>query len=221
MMTAVTEHRRVDIRAALERCFWRLLQTQNEDGGFQNYVTAASPPKSLKRRLAERSGLIQYLPASFQTPSSAGVWHYGGWQQLACPFTESDSWSAWFRPLALRLIADTYPISRRPAAREIPLVARSWMARSAFHSKCDDDAMITAIVPCFNAEPYLDEALASIRAQTRPIDQVIVVETSDGCLAGRSESSWRNAASDARQQRTRHRTEPWNRCRRGGRHRLA
>ncbi|MGY1684725.1 glycosyltransferase family 2 protein [Geodermatophilus sp. SYSU D00867] len=35
---------------------------------------------------------------------------------------------------------------------------------------------VAAIVPCFNGEPYLADALASIRAQTRPADEVIVVD---------------------------------------------
>ena len=37
-------------------------------------------------------------------------------------------------------------------------------------------ASIAAVVPCFNGERYLAGALASIRAQTRPADEVVVVD---------------------------------------------
>jgi glycosyltransferase involved in cell wall biosynthesis len=50
------------------------------------------------------------------------------------------------------------------------------MARYVVDLQRDKDAVITALVPCFNAERYLDEAIASIRAQTRPVDQIIVVD---------------------------------------------
>lgn len=36
--------------------------------------------------------------------------------------------------------------------------------------------MITAVIPCFNAEPFLAEAIESVLAQTRPVDEVIVVD---------------------------------------------
>jgi SAM-dependent methyltransferase len=128
MMSAISQHRRQDVRVALERCFWRLLQTQNVDGGFPNYVAAPTLPKSLKRRLAERSGLMRLLPVSYQGQTAARLWHYGGWRELACPFTESDSWSAWFRPLALRLIADSYPdlAGGAPAGKYRSLPGLGW-----------------------------------------------------------------------------------------------
>ena len=36
--------------------------------------------------------------------------------------------------------------------------------------------MITAILPCFNAEKYLGDAIASVQRQTRAVDQIIVVD---------------------------------------------
>lgn len=36
--------------------------------------------------------------------------------------------------------------------------------------------MITAIIPCYNAESYLAEAIESVLAQTRPVDEIVVVD---------------------------------------------
>jgi glycosyltransferase involved in cell wall biosynthesis len=36
--------------------------------------------------------------------------------------------------------------------------------------------MITTIIPCYNAAPYLSETLDSVLAQTRPVDEIIVVD---------------------------------------------
>ena len=35
---------------------------------------------------------------------------------------------------------------------------------------------ISAVVPCYNGEPFLAEALESIRRQSRPVDEIIVVD---------------------------------------------
>jgi glycosyltransferase involved in cell wall biosynthesis len=44
---------------------------------------------------------------------------------------------------------------------------------------------VTAVIPCHNGGPYLAEALASVRAQSRPVDEVIVVD--DASTDGSSE----------------------------------
>ena len=44
---------------------------------------------------------------------------------------------------------------------------------------------ISAVLPCYNAEPYLAEAIASVRAQGRSVDEIIVVDdrSTDGSVA--------------------------------------
>lgn len=119
MMSLVSDHRASDVRAALERCFFRLLQLQQPDGGFTNYG-ASELPASWKRRLARSLG-VEHLVAR---PLSAPTWRYSGWRTLECPNARSDMWGAWFRPLALRLIADRYPDLAGPSGpgryRSIP-----------------------------------------------------------------------------------------------------
>jgi hypothetical protein len=115
MMSLISTHRAADVRATLERAFWRLLQLQNEDGGFSNYVRPPVPPKSIKRRFAERTGLVRLLPKRYHIHTIERTWRYSGWKQLECPSPASDSWGAWFRPLALKLVADRYPEFAGPA----------------------------------------------------------------------------------------------------------
>lgn len=108
MMNLVTDHRADDVKRSLERCFWRLLQIQNSDGGFPNSVF--NPGKaSWKRRLLEKTGLLRFLPEQHRNRGLpyAPNWHYSGWKKLGCAVGASDMWSAWFRPLSLRLIAET------------------------------------------------------------------------------------------------------------------
>lgn len=35
---------------------------------------------------------------------------------------------------------------------------------------------VTAVIPCYNGEKYLAKAIASVRAQTRPVDEVLVID---------------------------------------------
>ncbi len=35
---------------------------------------------------------------------------------------------------------------------------------------------VTALIPCYNAAAYLPNAIASVRAQTRPVDEIIVID---------------------------------------------
>jgi glycosyltransferase involved in cell wall biosynthesis len=35
---------------------------------------------------------------------------------------------------------------------------------------------ITAVIPCYNAAPFIAEAIASVQRQTRPVDEIIVVD---------------------------------------------
>jgi SAM-dependent methyltransferase len=107
MMQRVSDHRQDDVRRALERCLWRILQIQNDDGGFPNAV--AGPLRTTrKRRLAERSGVVHVLPRAWRRRGSGArrQWSYSGWRALSCPEGASDAWAAWFRPLSLLLIAD-------------------------------------------------------------------------------------------------------------------
>lgn len=36
--------------------------------------------------------------------------------------------------------------------------------------------MITALIPCYNAEPYLAKAIESVLAQTRTVDEIIIID---------------------------------------------
>ena len=67
---------------------------------------------------------------------------------------------------------------------------------------------ISAVIPCFNGEQYLSEALASVRVQTRAADEVIVVDdgstdrsadiaTSMGATVVRQENRGEGAARNA------------------------
>src|SRR5215218_3327514 len=42
------------------------------------------------------------------------------------------------------------------------------------------EARVSVIIPVFDQAAYLEEALASIAAQTRPVDEVIVVDDGSG-----------------------------------------
>lgn len=35
---------------------------------------------------------------------------------------------------------------------------------------------VTAVIPCYNGESYLAQAIASVRAQTRPVDELLVID---------------------------------------------
>ncbi|MEM8864349.1 MAG: hypothetical protein AAGF31_02250 [Planctomycetota bacterium] len=103
MMSMVSDHRQEDIRQCLERCLVATLASQKPDGGFCNYnprrggllrqllLATSADKRCLRRELVPRT------------------WRYSGWRRLECPLGQSDMWSAWFRPLTLRVIADRYP----------------------------------------------------------------------------------------------------------------
>jgi glycosyltransferase involved in cell wall biosynthesis len=57
---------------------------------------------------------------------------------------------------------------------------------------------VSAVVPCFNGEPFLTEALESVRNQTQPVDELIVVDdgSTDRCV----EIAESFGASDVRQE---------------------
>lgn len=112
MMNLLTEYRSDQVRSALERCFWRVLQLQNLDGGFPNFAPKPHlKKKSRRRKLAEQFKLSK----RFLSPNGyLSTWRYSGWKQLECPLSASDAWSSWFRPLVLKLIADHLRISAVP-----------------------------------------------------------------------------------------------------------
>jgi len=104
MLSLTTDYRAEDVRRALIRCFWRLLQIQNADGGFPNKVWHPLA-LSRKRRLARALRLEWLRPYQDERPK----WFFSGWKRLGCDLGRSDMWSAWFRPLALKVIVDRYP----------------------------------------------------------------------------------------------------------------
>ena len=55
--------------------------------------------------------------------------------------------------------------------------------RSWNYFRCVDS--VTAVIPCYNAAPFLAEALGSVRAQTQPVADLIVVD--DGSTDGTSD----------------------------------
>lgn len=111
IMSTLSNYRVNDVRRSLERCLWRLLQIQNQDGGFPNYPGHRSGGIGWKRKWAEKTGLLRILPSSLKGRGTAEVqcWKYSGWAALSCPYGESDAWGGWFRPLAIKLICERYP----------------------------------------------------------------------------------------------------------------
>ncbi|GJG87934.1 hypothetical protein tb265_31150 [Gemmatimonadetes bacterium T265] len=51
---------------------------------------------------------------------------------------------------------------------------------------------VTALIPCYNGERYIAGAVGSVRAQTRPVDEIIVV---DDCSTDRSADVARDAGA--------------------------
>lgn len=103
MMSLVSEHRAPEVRSALIKALDVMLALQSPDGGFRNYLHPL-PRKTLKRRVGESIGLDRLL----DKPLQVGQWHLSGMRRYSCPLTASDTWAAWFRPLAIRLILDRY-----------------------------------------------------------------------------------------------------------------
>jgi glycosyltransferase involved in cell wall biosynthesis len=42
------------------------------------------------------------------------------------------------------------------------------------------DATVLAVIPCFDCDPWLDQCLRSLTAQTRPLDGIVVVDDASG-----------------------------------------
>ncbi len=51
------------------------------------------------------------------------------------------------------------------------------------HHEAESGHMISVIIPCYNAEPFLAEAIESVLKQTRPVGEILVV---DDCSTDRS-----------------------------------
>lgn len=101
----VTDHRRRDVRRALDRAYDALWTTQNADGGF---CERCWPPKpSWKRRVVQMLRLDGLLGK--ERPEEPPVYRYSGWTEMECLVNESNVWASWFRPLALALISVRYP----------------------------------------------------------------------------------------------------------------
>ena len=60
---------------------------------------------------------------------------------------------------------------------------------------------ISAVIPCFNASAYLEEALESVKNQTRPVHEIVVVD--DGSVDGSAELAERCGARVIRHARNR------------------
>jgi hypothetical protein len=106
MMSMVSEYRKSEVMDRLHICRERLLQLQNPDGGFPNYLAWDTQKKGWKRKLAERSGAIHILPARMKKRglSAHATWKYSGWTELECPRGVSDLWGTWFRFATASLI---------------------------------------------------------------------------------------------------------------------
>jgi hypothetical protein len=184
MMKLVTEHRAEHVELALAKALEALVAGQNGDGGFTNYIIR-TPPKSLKRRAGETVGLDRLLGRQVPVRN----WRLGGWSQLSCPATRSDMWSAWFRPLAIRLILDAYDLapqeSRRGTFRTQPglgwhdteRITTSQVSEAPIYvSAPPQPTKVSTVIPCYNAAPWLRAALESVLDQSRPVAEVIVVD---------------------------------------------
>jgi hypothetical protein len=102
------DHRKDEVKSALERSFLALLSNQNSDGGF---CEAKRPPlwkKSRKRKVLELFGIDRLINRPWQG-RPVEYQNYSGWVKMRYRVEESNLWAAWFRPLAMGLISMRYP----------------------------------------------------------------------------------------------------------------
>lgn len=105
-LSSLSEHRTGAVDVALRRAFDRILQLQQDDGGFPNYLQQPSVI-SWKRQLAKRLRLGHIV--DLWRPIPADLTHYSGWAEVWAPRGKSDIWGTWFRTLALNLIVEKLP----------------------------------------------------------------------------------------------------------------
>lgn len=88
--TTFTDYRKEDIKKALFRSLETLIKGQRRDGGYSWKINT-------QNKIANEFGI--FGKRSF----------YSSWRLMPFNVNRSDMWSGWFRPLAIALIASTYP----------------------------------------------------------------------------------------------------------------
>ncbi len=106
--SAVTEHRRAEVESARRRAVADLLALQNPDGGFSH------------QKLRVRKLLGRPLPRALAARIAGGTYE-NGWRHLSCPAPASNTFSSWFRLLALREAEPAFLQSHR-GSRRIPFL---------------------------------------------------------------------------------------------------
>jgi hypothetical protein len=106
-LSLVTDHRRADVEAALERAYHGLLGNRDEDGGFCRGRQRPYPDKSRKRRIVEGLGLDRLLGRPYEPPKE--IWYYSDWTKMPFDIRRSDLWSTWFRSFGVALISTHLP----------------------------------------------------------------------------------------------------------------
>lgn len=116
IMGRLTDHRWVDVEAALKRVHAAVLRNQRPDGGFC-WAARPNPKRSVRPLLACLNPLNRLgAPAERRRLLERG-WHtlvsgketsfYSGWKAMPYVVNESDMFSTWFRPLTLALIHES------------------------------------------------------------------------------------------------------------------
>ena len=113
MAFRITDYRRDDIQASLQKALDAILSTCNSDGGFCQS----------KSKLSGLTDFLKYVPTYFSNWSPY-LWYYrarvsfgtvlkqkneiyNGWIQKPILWNESNLWDTWFRSLALAEIVQT------------------------------------------------------------------------------------------------------------------
>jgi glycosyltransferase involved in cell wall biosynthesis len=214
-----TDYRRDDVCAALRRAAMALLSLHNEDGGF------AHCKKQPALFFGERTGrLFQLSGLSGIIPNVRAQGEYSVCQRLlSCPTGSSNVFSTWFRLLALTLSEqDQWLQSEEPLRltfRRLPFLGyHDPLAIQSGHgvtataptscdpewqpkrncSKQSSNPLISVVIPAYNAGGYLDSTLSSLRAQTYPRWEAIVVNDGSSDATGEIAHRWARADSRIR-----------------------
>ncbi len=100
----LTRYRAEDMAASLDRSLQALAANQRDSGAFCEAVRPL-PRKTIKRRVAETLFLDRLLGRPWPGKQTS----HAGWNQMIYNYDEGDMWSAWFRLLAIALIAADDP----------------------------------------------------------------------------------------------------------------
>jgi glycosyltransferase involved in cell wall biosynthesis/prenyltransferase beta subunit len=212
-----TDYRRDDVCRAMHRAAGALMRLRNGDGGFAHCKEhPARLPNGLKAAFFKQPGLARLIPYVSATGEYSVCW-----RPLSCATAASNAFSTWFRLLALSLAEQgQWTKSEEPMPfnyRRLPflgyhdplaiqsahgVIATAPLAiEREYRSKGNALAnvrnpLISVIMPAHNAGRCLENALSSLRAQTYPRWEAIVVD--DGSTDDTGDTARRWARADPR-----------------------